>query len=321
MNDIEIVLLGNRGSGKTTLLATMAHELAMNSFRFKPLVLKPQAEEFKLLNQKWSDQLKRLKTEFSFTGDYAGTQSIIEHPFVFTNGKETQPFCFVDTPGGQTYHSDTALRDRVEKATAVICVVDAVELMEYPLAFAQDRCAVAGLQSLLETATASRSVKCLFVLTKCEKYMHSHIPSENVEALARKFTECFKPVLELEKLVSLYLPVETLGCLEFAGFEGGDDDRRSKWIRTAMEPKPVNIFVPLCFAMWELLGLLKDQQWWFKRLLTFLFGSEEYEGDAAQLLELIGDAHCPCYYDSETKQLVDFSADLRQIFEKVKQNE
>ena len=73
--------------------------------------------------------------------------------------------------------------------------------------------------------------------------------------------------------------------------------------------------------MWELLGLLKDQQGLFKKIWNFFFGSEEYEGYSVQLLELVGDAHSPCYYDAETKQLVDFSADLRQMFEKVKQNE
>ena len=151
--------------------------------------------------------------------------------------------------------------------------------------------------------------------------MHSQIPSENADALARKFTECFEPVLGLEKLAAFYLPVETLGCLEFSGFEENGDDRRSKWIRTAMEPRPVNIFVPLCFAMLELLDHLENQQGWFKKFWNFFFGNEEYAQYSLQLFELVGDAYRLCSYDVETKQLVDFSSELRKELEKVKQNE
>ena len=304
MNRIEIIMLGNRGSGKTTLLATMANELSMNEKKFDTLRLEPQGDEFKVLNRRWSDQLKQLETEISYTGEYAGTADIIEHKFEFTNDKETLTCYFVDTPGGQTYDSDASLKQRVNDATALICIVDAVSLMESPsVEAARNECAVSGIKELLRYVTKKSCTSCLFVLTKCEKYTHSRIPSENIDALAERFTECFAPVLKLKNLKSYYLPVETLGCLEFACFEGKGENRQRKWLRTAINPEPVNTLVPLCFAMIKMLNDLKDQKSWWEKVFEWLFESEEYEKHLKNLFKLISKAEWFKLYNPETNSL------------------
>lgn len=319
MSDIEVVLLGNRGSGKTTLLASMSTELDNCRASLHPLRLEPTDGEWRLLSKRWKAEIDRLDKEYSLTAQYAGTAEIIRHPFLFTNGEEKLSFNFVDTPGGKT--EDASLIDVVSNASALICIVDAVELMEFSTAKARINCAEAGILRLLGKATEDRPMTCLFVLTKCEKYMHSSIPSENAEALAKKFTECFSPVLELENLTSFYLPVETLGCFEFAGFEGEGEDRMYNWRRCARDIKPVNLLIPLCFAMIELLEKLKDQESIWKKIWHWFFDDEDYRNYLIQLLRLTGEATWFCGYNSQTKKLENIPELLNEMFEELEQDE
>ena len=307
---IEIFFVGNRGVGKTTMLSVMSHYLEQNAEKFSPLYLEPGDEKFTELNKRWSELLQKIKSGTLPAGG-PGTPGIIEHGFHFSNGSESVACAFVDTSGGQTYNADSSLRERVREALAVICVVDAVDLMEFPEDEARDKCAVAGIQRLLRAAAELRRqdsmampLKCLFILTKCEKYMHAQTAPKNAQALAEKFTACFRQVLNLSNLTSLYLPVETLGCFEFSGFS---KKGVPQWRQCAQAPCPVNIYQPLCFVMSEMLEKLEDQKGFWKSLwkkLLNIFRTDDYEQYRQQLSEVAGEAVGLSRYDRPTEKLV-----------------
>lgn len=286
MNKIEIILLGNRGVGKTTLLSVLSHVLQENQARFKPLYFRPTSEEFKQLNDRWNELIKLVDKNYFFTDQYAGTIDTIEHDFEYCDDKgHSLPCCFVDTPGGHTNDGDANLADRVTHAKALICVVDAVDLMEYEEESAKSRCAVAGIQQLLTAAKGEKPLHCLFVLTKCEKYMHGRMKS-NTDALARRFTECFSSILTLPNLTSYYLPVETFGCFEFAGVEEkGEWKERRKWDRVKMGHSPKNVCYPLLFIMKELLADLQKQTSIWRRFWDWITRNSDFDNYVKKLEE------------------------------------
>ena len=311
---LEIIFLGNRGAGKTTILSVMSNYLEKNSDKFKPLYFEPDDESFKLLNKCWSDLLKGINSG-EMPQKTPATSTIIEYGFQFSNGSESVACKFIDTPGGKTYDADGTLKMRVSNAFAVICVVDAVELMEYPGDEARDKCAVAGLQRLLRAATDLRHkdhmampLKCLFIPVKCEKYMHSTNPAQDAQALEKKFIDCYRQVLSLSNLTSLYLPIETIGCIEFSGFSA---DGSSQWSRCAPTIQPVNIYQPLCFAMTELLEKLEEQKGFWQSLwdkICSIFGIDDYEQYRQQLSDISGKASGLSRYDRARRQLVKHSS-------------
>lgn len=291
MNKIEIILLGNRGVGKTTLLSVLSHVLQDNQARFSPLFFRPKGEEFKQLDELWDQLIEKLNENYFFTDQYAGTPEIIEHDFEYCDDKgHSLPCCFVDTPGGlsKAGGDNTNLPDRVAKAKALICVVDAVDLMEYKEnELAKSKCAVAGIQQLLTAAKGEKPLHCLFVLTKCEKYMHSRLKSKNADALARRFTECFSSILTLPNLTSYYLPVETFGCFEFAGIvkeshEGKEIERR-KWDKVKLKYSPKNVCYPLLYVMKELLADLKKQTSFWENFWDWFTGNSDFDNYVKKL--------------------------------------
>ncbi|MBO7329001.1 MAG: hypothetical protein J6W00_09555 [Lentisphaeria bacterium] len=308
----EIFFLGNRGVGKTTMLAVMAHYLAKDIDKFDPLHLEPDDEKFKELNRRWSELLATIKNA-GVIPQRPATEDIIEHRFRFSDGTKSNKSIacsFIDTPGGSTYDADPELCQRVRKAVAIICIVDAVDLMEFPEEEAIDRCAVSGIQRLLKGVANLRKeddmampIKCLFILTKCEKYMHSTDETLNAQALSQKFTACFRQVLKISNLTSFYLPVETLGCLEFSHF---DENGFPQWRKCHESPRPVNIYQPLCFAMSELLEKLEEEknilQYIWDKVLD-IFGVNDYKKYRQQLSDIAGDATELSKYDRATGEL------------------
>ena len=312
---VEVILLGNRGTGKTTMLSVMSHCLAQDEAKFHPLYLEPKDEDFKELNDRWSKLLEKAKTGKFFTEVREGTSEIIKHGFKFSNGSESLDCSFIDTPGLWTKDSNAQLRKRVSNAIAIICIVDAVDLMESSEEGARDKCAVAGIHRLLHAIAEIRQknhmltpAKCLFVLTKCERYMHSSEARENRIALAEKFTSCFRQVLKLVDLTSYYLPVETLGCFEFERF---DEDGQACWRQCASNLKPINIYQPLCFAMTEMLDKLEDQKNFWKVLwdwISSFFKTDDYELYRQQLTKAAGDAIELRRYDHRSETLIKVSS-------------
>ena len=273
-----IVFIGHQGAGKTTLLASMMTMLSRNDSKFRPLTLRAKGDTFKLLNKRWSDFLDALEKSDDIINlpdaPIVGTKGIVKHEFTFSNGKQKVDFNFVDTAGGLSEDGEDSVAKSIEEACAVICVIDAVRLMEKSEEKARNDCAVEGIKKILETVLSGSSgikeMNCLFVMTKCETYMHAcSLRKKNAKTMGKRFFNCFKEILDLPGLTSYYLPVETLGCVEFSRFdaEGKPVFRRK---REFSGEKLTNIYQPLCFVMSELFEKLKKRRSWWTRLIETL---------------------------------------------------
>lgn len=286
-NTFEVIVFGNRAVGKTSLLSSMYMQMEAqgvtdcNGMKFSTL----ENGEFNILRDKWTE-LQNAITENEFTSSlvipYNGTIALFtEHPFEFKTEKYQQIIKFIDTRGDATGQTDANLINRINESLLMLCVVDASILMELNEAKNEElNCPVTIkkiLSDVLGDGDDKQPVSCMFILTKCEKYMHT---LEERNRMAARFEKIFSPVFiyAAEKHFPLYyLPVQTMGCVEFSRIDPITEEMKFKTVNKAF--KPVDVIFPLAYLLKTLLIHLNKRQeeapWWWKVMYYWLFNMKE----------------------------------------------
>ncbi len=286
---LEVIVFGNIAVGKTSMLSSMYMEMeAQNVTSCNGMTFSATSDEFNVLRKKWLELRERI-TQGAFAlpldMDYQPTISKFnEHSFEFKTRGKNQRVNFVDTRGGLTDSSDSELIKRVNESFLTICVVDASILMgcndlenekqNSPLAIKKI------LWQILNDNDHKQPQSCLFVLTKCEKWMRT---KEERDRMAKTFEKIFQPVLDfaVEKRFPLfYLPVQTIGCVEFSRIDPVTKEMKFKAIGGTFQP--VDVIFPLAF----LLKVLLQNRTWFEWILDLWF--KDYEAYYQGLKEKVG---------------------------------
>ena len=292
--DAEVIVIGNRAVGKTSLLASMYMYMEKNGLAsIEGMTFKAEDDfEYKKLVEKWNELKTHIQeNQFSSTLEipYDGTVALFTpHWFEFrrTNKMKkisSQKISFTDTKGGATNTLDQKLISRVNKSFVVFCVVDAAVLMECddnendtrncPLEIKRI------LQRVLEDGDNIQPQACLFILTKCEKYMNT---DNDRNELAERFNKIFKPVLAYAETMNYplyYLPVQTMGCVEFSHIDPIKEEMIFNVLPLSKKPfAPKDVVFPLVFLMLCLLHVMEKKQerrGLITRILGWLLGWEE----------------------------------------------
>ncbi len=194
MEKFEIVMIGNAAVGKTSMLSALSKELDKFNLT-NSLKLEPTTEEFKILRDKWNEMLELVENQSVFSSLESAIEGtgvdFVEHKFKFTaDGSPKANVVFVDTKGGLTNDLNEALRERVNKAFGVFCVIDAAVLMECsPSKRAKVNCSETVkclLRNVYEDGDGQQPCFVSFVLTKCERYMQD---AKTRKQLFNKFRE------------------------------------------------------------------------------------------------------------------------------------
>ena len=253
---LEIIVLGNRAVGKTSLLSSMYMQMEAlgvtdcNGMKFSPV----NDEEYKILENKWISLRQSIKdNEFTSAPvmPYEGTTEDVEHDFVLSTRNSKHTIRFVDTRGGDTESMSPDLISRIKNSHLMLCVVDASILMQCdqndndklncPTKIKQI------LSNVLDDNDSKKPFSCMFILTKCEKYMFT---PEDRNRMAARFEKIFSPVLlyAAQKPFKLfYLPVQTMGCVEFSRIDPVTKEMKFKTINK--EFQPVDVVFPLAYVL------------------------------------------------------------------------
>lgn len=232
MAKFEIVMIGNSAVGKSSMLSVLSKELTKFNGAGR-LQLKPTSDEFDKLDDKFNDLLKELENSEEYLPvkpRYVGDADYIEHPFEFKiNGKKKCDVVFVDTPGNYTRKRTDDLKERVNNAFGVFCVVDAAVLMGCKASKNNELNRPAAIEEILNAVFTDGDDKqprfVTFVLTKCEKWMHGR---KDRTRLSKKFHSCFDQTISMMRgavnspSVDL-VAIQTMGGVEFAELDENDE--------------------------------------------------------------------------------------------------
>ena len=145
------------------------------------------------------------------------------------------------------------------------------------------------------------------VIVKCEKYIKNH----QSEELKDKFIKCCRMLLDSPHLTSYYIPIQTLGCVEFSRIDEDTNGEKHMIFKVTNKfdyEKCVNIYQPLLFVMSELFEKLKDKRniWqkltgWFRKFFNM---KDDFKDYADKLTKISKEAKDLYKYDKNTKQMV-----------------
>lgn len=299
-NELDIIVFGNQAVGKTSLLSSMYMQMeaqgvtSCNGMTFAPI----DSDLFNTLRNKWIELRKKIReNEFTSTlvVPYQGTATFDEHKFAFTTRGKCQIVNFVDTKGANTGESDPTLIKRINESFFTICVVDAAVLMECddidneelnsPMAIKRI------LMEVLDDGDHRQPISCFFTLTKCEKYMQTEAERNR---MAKRFEEIFRSVLDYaaEKRFPLfYLPVQTMGCVEFSRIDPITREMRFKTVNK--EFQPVDVIFPLAHLLKVFLYILHRRQQnrsWYEALMDWWYDlQEDYNLYYNSMISKVGD--------------------------------
>lgn len=266
----EVIVFGNRAVGKTSLLASMYMQMedlgiaSLDKTTFSPL----DNEEFMILENKWNSLRETLRDNEFISAPvtpYEGTQTFVEHDFVFRTLEEQFFVRFVDTKGADTGELNSELISRINNSFMTLCVVDAAILMERDDIDNDKLNCPKRIKRILENVLGDGDNKqprsCMFVLTKCEKYIRT---PEDRERLVKRFEHVYAPVLKYaadKRYPLFYLPVQTMGCVEFSRIDPLTKEMKFKTVNKDF--KPVDVIFPLAYLLkifLEFLNILQQLQ-------------------------------------------------------------
>lgn len=275
-NEIVMTMLGAEAVGKTTLLATMHAKLAtINDNRQRGFALEAQQDTSVNL-QKARDSLAKVIEQPAFTDLnrlVTGTQGMVENKFtiLFQNRKE-HALSICDHAGGlvMTEKKDSAFAEferKLTQATVIINVVDGAVLVEGSELHSNTINKSQRLSELLGPfINNGKKHLVLFVITKCETWLKT---DQGKKQLKDAFEKRHKVMLDLVKgqdnAVGVFMPVKTLGCVEFKEVENPQTPKE-KIIFTrnpTLNFDPEYIEQPLAYAMSFVLSqYLANLSWW-----------------------------------------------------------
>jgi len=291
MSEISVMLLGPSGVGKTTLLATMYKELGRTVYHHEK-----EAEHLKSLSSfditahqntgnaldEDYEKLKTLLKQPSFTplnSPLRGTQGIIKHKFNMSfNQQKLFDLVFYDIKGGLLHTDDsnpdfTTFKAKLAQSYIIMNVIDGAALMnsftKHRETLHDDVNKPTKIRDLLKFVLDSgRPCIVLFVVNKCETWFHE------AQKLRDSFEERHREVINLirtrDKVAGMYIPVKTLGCVQFSRFEGEGKEEQMVFTRNyEADFKPEDVDQPLRHA----LSFALSHHHQNRNVLTKMFGS------------------------------------------------
>ncbi|OQW92761.1 MAG: hypothetical protein BWK78_00650 [Thiotrichaceae bacterium IS1] len=276
---VVMTMLGAEAVGKTTLLATMYQALgnicdnrqkgfALEAFPNAGRDLQDALDNLAaIINQPAFIDVKRL---------LPGTAGVLERRFqvLFKNGPFSD-LSFYDMAGGIVMAEEEdqefkAFKNILSQAAVIVNVIDGAALMEGSEPYNIKTNKATRITELLRPALANSPQPrlVLFVLTKCESWLKD----ENSEKqLLAAFEKRHGAVLNLlrghENAVGVFLPVKTLGCVDFARVEEkGKLEEKCIFTRNPrLQFSPQRIDQPLSYALtFVLLQHYQSFSWWQK---------------------------------------------------------
>jgi hypothetical protein len=278
-NKIVITMLGAEAVGKTTLLATMYQALGrISDHRQDGFALEASQNAGRDL-QDALDKLATIINQPAFTDVkrlLSGTAGVLERRFqVLFKNDQFSDLSFYDMAGGIVMAEEEdqdfkEFKKVLGQAAVIVNVVDGAALMEgselYNIKTNKPTRITDVLRPALTNSPQPRLV--LFVLTKCETWLKN---DNSEKQLLAAFEKRHEAVLHLlrghENAVGVFLPVKTLGCVEFARVEEkGKPTEKCIFSRNPrLEFSPQRIDQPLSYALtFVLLQHYQNFSWWHK---------------------------------------------------------
>jgi len=249
-----IMLMGQEAVGKTTLLALMYKEFTRNSYF--PFVA---SDDTGIDLEEAYQKLCTIIEQPNFTQPprlLPGTASVREYNFNIEN----REFVVYDTAGGliMTKESDGRandledFRNAISKASVIINVIDGAAMLEGNDFLADRVNSPTRVRDLLMRYKGGDG-RCLilFVITKCEAWIKTEA---GIDKLRNAFEDRHKVVLnwvgENPNRAGIFVPVKTLGCVEFSFKEGdGEQEKLVFHKKTNLKFSQENVDKPMQYAV------------------------------------------------------------------------
>ncbi|MCM1234639.1 MAG: hypothetical protein NC489_31440 [Ruminococcus flavefaciens] len=271
MDDIDILVLGNRGSGKTSLLSTTLYN--MNELmQSNGIVFEASDEEtFRRLE----NSISEIKNMFTSNGivevgeGIAGTDGFIDYNFRLTFTDKSWNMAsgfnikFHDYAGSILSNGDKdkqyeVLKEWFVKSQIIYILIDAPYLMEATRKTITEYSAKNEILALFQKAGVDSADKMIAIVpTKCEYYLRNSRALDITNHIRTEFKEIISCIGQLNKAegrekYKLYItPVQTVGGLEFSKMESRDGRQVALFRRTKPNSqfKPINTDLLLLFCM------------------------------------------------------------------------
>lgn len=261
-NKITMTMLGPEAVGKTTLLATMYKQLVTINETFEHgFDLAPAGNTGADLGEALI-KLRQVIEQPLFTSLkplLPGTAGIIERQFEISfQAKKEMELSFYDLAGGlllakENENQDVKdFNDILNQAAVIINVIDGAALVEGTPLMSDSINQPIRTRDFLRTALNNQQKHLiLFVITKCETWLKTE---EGKEKLQQAFESRHKAVINLIKgqqnTVGVFMPVKTLGCVEFSRIEGRGEEETIFFSRKpGLNFSPDKVDQPLYYAL------------------------------------------------------------------------
>lgn len=271
IEDIDILVLGNRGSGKTSLLATTLYN--MNELlKSNGIVFEAEDEETGI---RLENSISEIENMFTSKGiievgeGISGTDGFIDYNFILTftdeswDTKSDFKIKFHDYAGSILANGDKdkqyeVLKQWFLKSQIIYILTDMPYLMEATRKTIMEYSVKEEILSLFRRAGADSADKMIAIVpTKCEYYIRNSRMLDITSCIRTEFKEIISYIgqenrAEGREKYKLYItPVQTVGGLEFSKMENRDGRQVALFRRTKPNSqfKPVNTDLLLLFCM------------------------------------------------------------------------
>ncbi|MEZ4528883.1 MAG: GTPase [Desulfobacterales bacterium] len=250
-NKTVIMLMGQEAVGKTTLLSLMYKEFSRNS-RFQQFVAH---DDTGIALEEAYQKLCTIIEQPNFTRPprlLSGTAGVVEYSFDIDN----RQFAVCDTAGGLIMKAKGEdfedFKAALSKAAVIINVIDGAAMLEGSEFLADRVNSPMRIRDLLSRYKGSSRCLVLFVITKCEAWIKDET---GIEKLRKAFEDRHKAVLnwvtvQNPNCVAMFVPVKTLGCVEFSYKEGkGETEALVFHKKTNLNFSQDNVDKPMMYAV------------------------------------------------------------------------
>ena len=266
---MKMMLLGPSGVGKTSLLATMWDEFFKSG---TPFDVTAEAKT----SQAIQDCLALLKSVDQQKG-FSPLEALLEGTKLATvkyqfdvryNNEKELDIIFIDHRGGLVNANESEegrheLVAELKDALVIINVIDGAVMVAGDDALSQKYNNHFAVQNLLTDALSdNRKHLVLFVITKCEKWLTDE---RGRSQLLERFEHHHKGVLKLiqrkANTAALFMPVKTLGCVEFSRIETKDGTPYFIFTKNFNQTfRPEGVMQPLRYAVAFALNLRDENR-------------------------------------------------------------
>lgn len=217
--EYNVLMLGHRGVGKTSVLAAMQYDFgkvvkkAGLSFRCMPGTVKEMRDKFyELENAK--DNLEKSNPNHK----RPATRHEALYSFELSANKSSLALKFTDIPGGMLVDSIDKLREMMTRMNAVLILFDTPELMDGRMGRLNRPSDIPKLLERLEFSELSHPKTIVFVPTRCEFWIRQNRLKEVIERLKIEYETALNYLAGIQELTAVFIPVETIGNIEFSYF-------------------------------------------------------------------------------------------------------